>query len=101
MNGGLLCGEIGDARQKTLISGLTLHLTGGCILCSIEGIGRKAVLKIGELAKRLGLNVRTIRYYESISLLAKPARTEGGYRLYSEADAEKLRFILQAKWCIR
>jgi DNA-binding transcriptional MerR regulator len=57
----------------------------------------KPTLKIGELAKRFGLNVRTIRYYEAIGLLPVPARTEGGYRLYSEGDAERLAFVLQAK----
>ena len=55
------------------------------------------LLKIGELAQRLGLNVRTIRYYEAIGLLPAPARTEGGYRLYSPADERRLRFVLQAK----
>jgi DNA-binding transcriptional MerR regulator len=37
-------------------------------------------LKIGQLARRLGLNVRTVRYYESIGLLPPPTRTEAGYR---------------------
>lgn len=54
-------------------------------------------LKIGELAKRLGLNVRTLRYYESIGLLSPTSRSEGNYRLYSEADERRLRFVLQAK----
>jgi MerR family transcriptional regulator, copper efflux regulator len=54
-------------------------------------------LKIGQLARRLGLNVRTLRYYEDIGLLPPPSRTEGGYRLYSEADEQRLRFVLQAK----
>jgi DNA-binding transcriptional MerR regulator/glutaredoxin len=53
--------------------------------------------KIGELAQRLGLNVRTLRYYEKIGLLPPPTRTESGYRLYSEADERLLRFVLQAK----
>jgi len=54
-------------------------------------------LKIGELASRLGLNVRTLRYYESIGLLPEPDRTQGGYRLYTEDDEQLLRFVLQAK----
>jgi DNA-binding transcriptional MerR regulator len=54
-------------------------------------------LKIGELAQRLGLNVRTLRYYEKIALPPSPERTESGYRLYSEADEHLLRFVLQAK----
>jgi len=54
-------------------------------------------LKIGELAKRFGLNTKTLRYYEEIGLLPT-ARAEGsGYRLYSEADAERLAFVLKAK----
>ena len=57
----------------------------------------KPVFKIGELAKRLGLNVRTLRFYESIGLLAKPARSAGGYRLYTPSDEARLRFVQQAK----
>lgn len=53
-------------------------------------------LKIGQIAKRFGLNVRTLRYYEEIGLLTA-ARMESGYRLYSERDADRLRFVLQAK----
>lgn len=57
----------------------------------------KATLKIGELAGRLGLNVRTLRYYESIGLLPEPDRTWSGYRLYSEEHEQLLRFVLQAR----
>ncbi len=53
----------------------------------------EARLRIGELADRAGLNAKTIRYYEEIGLLPEPARSTGGYRLYSAADAERLRFI--------
>jgi DNA-binding transcriptional MerR regulator len=55
------------------------------------------MLKIGQLARRLGLNVRTVRYYEAIGLLPTPARSEGGYRLYTDEDERRLRFVLQAK----
>jgi DNA-binding transcriptional MerR regulator len=41
-----------------------------------------ARLLIGEVAKLLGVTTKTIRYYEEIGLLDKPARTEAGYRLY-------------------
>jgi len=54
-------------------------------------------LKIGELANRFSLNVRTLRYYEARGILPVAARRESGYRLYSEADAERLAFVLQAK----
>ncbi|MCA1595339.1 MAG: MerR family DNA-binding transcriptional regulator [Chloroflexi bacterium] len=50
----------------------------------MEDSPEKKTLKIGELAARFGLNVRTLRYYESIGVLPEPERTSGGYRLYSE-----------------
>lgn len=50
-------------------------------------------MKIGELAARAQCQVVTIRYYEKEGLLARPARSQGGYRLYTEADADRLLFI--------
>lgn len=50
-------------------------------------------MKIGELAARANCQVVTIRYYEKEGLLARPARSQGGYRLYTEADADRLLFI--------
>jgi MerR family transcriptional regulator, copper efflux regulator len=54
-------------------------------------------MRIGELAQRLHVNPRTLRYYESIGLLAEPARTESGYRDYSEGDLERVQFIKTAQ----
>ena len=45
----------------------------------------------------LGVNPRTLRYYERIGLLAPSARTEAGYRLYSDQDADRLAFIRRAQ----
>jgi Cd(II)/Pb(II)-responsive transcriptional regulator len=50
-------------------------------------------LKIGELAKRTGCLVETIRYYEREGLLLEPARSEGNYRLYTDVHVERLQFI--------
>ena len=50
-------------------------------------------VKIGELAKRTGCQVGTIRYYEKEGLLKRPERTERNYRLYGEEDMARLRFI--------
>jgi DNA-binding transcriptional MerR regulator len=54
-------------------------------------------LHIGELAATLGLNPKTIRYYEDIGLLPAPQRTPAGYRLYDAGDRERLTFILKAR----
>ncbi len=50
-------------------------------------------LLIGELATRLGLNPKTIRYYEEIGLLPEPERSDGGYRRYGGDDEKRLRFV--------
>ena len=54
-------------------------------------------LKRGELAKRCGVNIETLRYYEKRGLLASPARSASGYRLYSTDDASRIRFIKNAQ----
>ncbi|HEY8554939.1 MAG TPA: Cd(II)/Pb(II)-responsive transcriptional regulator [Burkholderiales bacterium] len=54
-------------------------------------------MRIGELAKRTGCTVETIRYYERAGLLAAPARTQGNYRVYGEADVERLQFIRECR----
>lgn len=50
-------------------------------------------MKIGELARRTGCEVETIRYYERAGLLPAPPRSEGNYRHYGDQDAERLSFI--------
>ncbi len=54
-------------------------------------------MRIGELAQRLGLNPKTIRYYESIGLLPQPERTASGYRTYEQSDEDLLIFIRTAQ----
>ncbi|HEU5349782.1 MAG TPA: MerR family transcriptional regulator [Ktedonobacterales bacterium] len=53
--------------------------------------------RIEQVAARTGLTKRTLRYYEEIGLLPPPTRTEGGYRLYSEADVHQLEVIKRLK----
>ncbi len=50
-------------------------------------------MQIGIVAKRIGLSVDAIRFYERNSLLPRPPRTPGGYRKYGESDVETLTFI--------
>lgn len=55
-----------------------------------------AGMRTGELARRAGVNLQTIRFYERRGLLRKPARSATGYRDYTAKDLEGLLFI---QWC--
>lgn len=50
-------------------------------------------MKIGELAKLTDCQVETVRYYEREGLLPAPARSDGNYRVYTQAHVERLTFI--------
>ena len=50
-------------------------------------------MQIGVVAKKIGLSVDAIRFYERNALLPRAARTEGGFRQYGETDVETLAFI--------
>jgi MerR family transcriptional regulator, copper efflux regulator len=54
-------------------------------------------LTIGQLARRAGVGVETVRFYERQGLLDEPARRESGYRQYPEEAVRRLRFIKRAK----
>lgn len=54
-------------------------------------------LPIGALARASGCKVETIRYYERIGLMPRPARTEGGHRMYSDTQMKRLTFIRRAR----
>lgn len=56
-----------------------------------------ATMKIGEVHERLGLSLRSIRYYEEEGLVTPTARTSGGFRLYSELDVQRLILVMQMK----
>ncbi|MFM1653701.1 MerR family transcriptional regulator [Brevibacillus sp. B_LB10_24] len=55
------------------------------------------MFKIDDVAKETGLTKRSIRYYEEIGLIQPPERTEGGTRLYTQADIERLKKIMDAR----
>jgi len=58
---------------------------------------RRETMTIGELARWANVNPRTLRYYERIGVLTPTARTDAGYRLYTERDAARLAFIRRAQ----
>jgi MerR family copper efflux transcriptional regulator len=55
------------------------------------------VVRIGELADRSGVAVKTIRYYEDIGVLDAPQRTSSGYRDYDDPAIDRLAFIRAAQ----
>jgi DNA-binding transcriptional MerR regulator len=54
-------------------------------------------MRIGEAARRVGVNPKTIRYYESIGLIPDARRTPSGYRDYSPDEIERLSFVRAAQ----
>jgi MerR family transcriptional regulator, copper efflux regulator len=54
-------------------------------------------MQIGEAAERVGLSIRTIRHYEQVGLIVPSARTDGGFRLYTESDLGRLAVVKQMK----
>jgi MerR family copper efflux transcriptional regulator len=56
-----------------------------------------STMTIGWLAKKAGVNIDTIRYYERNGLIPEPLRRASGYREYAATDVARLRFILRAK----
>lgn len=54
-------------------------------------------MQIGELARRGGVTVQTVRFYERRGLLPPPIRADSGYRIYGEQEVRRLYFIRQAK----
>jgi DNA-binding transcriptional MerR regulator len=53
--------------------------------------------QIGQVADRVGLSLRTVRYYEEVGLVVPSGRTEGGFRLYTDDDIQRLALIKQLK----
>lgn len=55
------------------------------------------MMHIGELAERTELSLRTIRHYDEIGLLTPSGRSDGGFRLYTDGDLERLMLIRRMK----
>lgn len=63
----------------------------------MKSAARERKRRIGEFAAVFGLNPKTVRYYESVGLLATPERSPAGYRLYGESDLDRLEFVIKAR----
>ncbi len=57
----------------------------------------QAFMQIGEVAARTDLSLRSLRHWEDVGLLRPSGRTEGGFRLYTEADVERILVIRRMK----
>jgi DNA-binding transcriptional MerR regulator len=54
-------------------------------------------MRIGELARDLGVSADTLRYYERSGFLPSPARSENGYRAYGAPERDRLRLLLDLR----
>lgn len=54
-------------------------------------------MMIGEVSRRTGCNIETIRYYERIGVLPQPPRSKGGHRVYGESHLKRLAFVRRAR----
>src|SRR3546814_3095125 len=54
-------------------------------------------MKIGEIAKRTGLKIETVRFYEAEGLVPAPIRSGGNYRLYDRSHLDRLSFIKRSR----
>lgn len=54
-------------------------------------------ITIGELSRRTGVHIETIRYFEKVGMLTAPPRTEGGHRVYDESHLRVLGFVRRAR----
>src|SRR5688572_26922040 len=66
-------------------------LSKDCIVCDVIEPSPPAVLRIGELSRRLGVSDHVLRAWERRYGVLRPVRTAGGFRLYSEADLDRVR----------
>jgi DNA-binding transcriptional MerR regulator len=86
-----------DSREDSQTLPITTSHAAGAEPTATARYSGDEYLRIEQVSARLGLTKRTLRYYEEIGLLAPPSRTEGGYRLYSAADIQRLDRIKRLK----
>ncbi|MFC0674606.1 MerR family transcriptional regulator [Brachybacterium hainanense] len=59
--------------------------------------GGPEMLHIGAVAERTGMSLRTLRHYDDVGLVSPSARSEGGFRLYTEPDVQRILLIRRMK----
>jgi MerR family mercuric resistance operon transcriptional regulator len=71
--------------------------TGSSLFFDRDKVMAVQHFSIGELSKRTGVNIETIRYYEKIDAMPEPPRTRGGHRSYGAEHARRLLFISRSR----
>ncbi|MBL4907689.1 MAG: helix-turn-helix domain-containing protein [Sneathiella sp.] len=66
-------------------------------MSSHKNVIRDATITIGTLAKKTGVNLETIRYYERIGVMPKPPRSAAGHRIYDHDHLKHLSFIKRSR----
>lgn len=96
---GARCGPTRSPRQK--MASLTDEKDHPSAAGQADGGERKPMegrhMQIGEVADRTGLSLRTIRHYEEVGLALPTARSQGGFRLYTDDDVARLLVIKRMK----
>jgi DNA-binding transcriptional MerR regulator len=59
--------------------------------------GPAATMHIGAVAERTGLSLRTLRHWDEVGLVRPSGRSEGGFRLYTEADVDRILLVRRMK----
>ena len=62
-----------------------------------EPNGGEQTVKIGEVAERTGLSIRSLRHWDEVGLVSPSAHSPGGFRLYTGADVERILLIRRMK----
>ncbi|KTR76202.1 MerR family transcriptional regulator [Microbacterium oxydans] len=62
-----------------------------------EPVPSKQTMKIGEVAERTALSLRSLRHWDDVGLVQPSARTDGGFRLYTEEDVQRIFLIRRMK----
>lgn len=58
---------------------------------------RSQLITIGEMSRRTGVNIETIRYYERVGVTPQPRRTAGGHRAYNDDQLKRLHFVRRSR----
>lgn len=83
-----------DARRSSPRA--TGRALGG-VSARLTSVVTEGWLQIGEVAETVGLSIRTIRHYDEMGVVEPSGRTSGGFRLYTHADVQRLRFVKSLK----